>query len=368
MADISDSSSSSSDESLIFSSSEDEMIEIEDRERPKNENYIEGTVAQYNEEEFLEHFRVSRRVSQEIANLFEYSEVFSTQTGGNGKISALHQVFIYLWFAGHQTSSFRDVADRFNITISTLFRVIKRLTLCLSNLSRQIIKWPTEEEKVWISQQFTNKRFPGVIGVIDGTHVKIDQTPNDADSYLNRKKYYSIQAQIVCDNQKKIRDIFVGYPGSVHDSRVYRTSPLSQTLAEKCGNDYFILGDSGYPCERHLITPFKNHGNLTRAQIEFNSRLSGNRYIVEHCFGHLKQKFRQLYHVKLRKIETVVHFIRACCVLHNLSLDDDFMFDEIENVNQLAIQVPENENLPEDYERDDVNGIQFRNILLNNIL
>lgn len=132
-----------------------------------------------------------------------------------------------------------------------------------------------------------------------------------------------MQAQLVCDHRRVIRDIFVGFPGSVHDSRAFRASPLCDTLAEKCQEGY-ILGDSGYPCLRHLLTPFRKRGQLTQAQLNYNLVLSRNRYIIENCFGILKQKFRQFYHLKMRKISDMLHFFRACCVLHNLAINDDF--------------------------------------------
>lgn len=144
--------------------------------------------------------------------------------------------------------------------------------------------------------------------------------------------YYS-QVQAVCDHELAIRDIFIGYPGSVHDSRVFRNSPLCATLEDKCQN-YYILGDSGYPCMRHLLTPYKDRGNLTQIEKNYNLKLSSSRCVIEHCFGLLKQKWRQLYHIKLRKIQNIVHFIRACCVLHNLALKDEFpadAFDELPN-------------------------------------
>ncbi|KAJ8943183.1 hypothetical protein NQ314_009814 [Rhamnusium bicolor] len=182
-------------------------------------------------------------------------------------------------------------------------------------------------EQVDIETHFANNGFPGVIGIIDGTHIKIDKPSQDPDSYLNRKHFYSIQAQIVCDHRRKIRDIFVGSPGSVHNSRAFRSSPLCETLAEKCGN-FYIPGDSGYPCLRHLLTPFRDHGNLTRRQQNYNYKLARNRYIIEHCFGILKQKIRQLYLLKLGKIEDIVNFIRACCVLHNFAIEDDIELQE----------------------------------------
>lgn len=77
-------------------------------------------------------------------------------------------------------------------------------------MSPEFIKWPTAAEKMETQQYFAEKEFSGVIGVIDGTHIKIDKPGDDPDSYLNRKQFYSIQAQIVCDHRRRIRDIFVG--------------------------------------------------------------------------------------------------------------------------------------------------------------
>ncbi|KAJ8935247.1 hypothetical protein NQ314_012922 [Rhamnusium bicolor] len=138
------------------------------------------------------------------------------------------------------------------------------------------------------------------------------------------------------------------------------------TLAEKCG-DYYILGDSGYPCLRHLLRPYKNRGQLTRVQRNYNCKLSSVRYKIEHCFSLLKQKFQQLYHVKLRKIDDIVDFIRRCCVLHNLAIDDDFTYEENVEVN-LANAIPEVPYNEKEVERDDLDEIRYRNFVANNVL
>jgi hypothetical protein len=180
--------------SSLSDSSGDDLEELlEDRVRPKNENYFEETIPQYNEQEFMEHFRVSRQVANSIAERFEMSDYFKPQSGCYGKLSPLQQTQIFLWFAGHQTASFRDVADRFNITISSLYRIIRRFIYFLSNCSPQVIKWPTQIEKNQIEEHFRQNGFPGVIGTIDGSHIKIDKPSDDPESYMNRKGYYSIQ-------------------------------------------------------------------------------------------------------------------------------------------------------------------------------
>lgn len=185
---------SSSDSELDYNMGDDLEHEIfEDRERPKNENYIAETVEHFTGTEFIEHFRISRQVANIIAEQYEQSNLFNPQSGGNDKISAKHQVYIFLWFAGHEAASFRDVSDRFNVSISSLFRIIRRLTYFLSNLAPQSIKWPDFQEKQEIERFFREKHFPGVIGAIDGSHIRIDKPTQDPDSYYNRKKYFSIQ-------------------------------------------------------------------------------------------------------------------------------------------------------------------------------
>lgn len=57
----------------------------------------------------------------------------------------------------------------------------------------------TEEEKTEAKLEFFEKTgFPGVIGCVDGTHIKI-LAPNKQDQHLyyNRKGYFSLNAMVV---------------------------------------------------------------------------------------------------------------------------------------------------------------------------
>lgn len=57
----------------------------------------------------------------------------------------------------------------------------------------------------------------------------------DPNSYINRKLYYSIHMQKTVNHNIKFIDIFIGYPGSVHDARVFRNSTIRNDLYELCG-------------------------------------------------------------------------------------------------------------------------------------
>ncbi|KAJ8911920.1 hypothetical protein NQ315_016261 [Exocentrus adspersus] len=323
-------SSQSSDDSSSSSESDDNLIDVISaiavaeglQDRPKNEGFVENIVPTYSDQQFVEHFRVSRRIVHQLSVDFQESEYYAKTDKGFKRITSEKCILAFLWFASNQTVSYRDVSDRFNLSLSTLYCVVQKVSRFLSDLAENVIVWPTREECQRLSEEFGRMGFPGAIACIDGTHIKLDTPSDDPDSYLNRKKYHSIQMQVVCDSNRKIRDVFIGFPGSVHDARVFRNSPLSHSIQEKCG-DWFILGDSAYPCLRNLLTPYKETENLRNVHKNFNKKLSHCRVLIEHTIELLKQRFRQLYHVKFRKIESICHFIRACCVLDNICVDEN---------------------------------------------
>lgn len=178
-----------SDTSSSFSDSDDYMYRFP---KTRNEHYIQNTVMAYSNHEFFEHFHISRAVTNSLVEKFGNSRYFSYKVGEFGKISALEYVIIFLWFAGHEAASYRDVSDRFDISLSSLRKIVIKMTYFLSNLSNEMIQWPDLNERVTIERNFRQKGFPGVIGAIDGSHVKIDKPTEDPDSYLNRKHFYSI--------------------------------------------------------------------------------------------------------------------------------------------------------------------------------
>lgn len=75
-------------------------------------------------------------------------------------------------------------------------------------------------------------------------------------AYINRKGFPSIQLQAVCNTNPRFIDIFTGYPGSVHDARVFKNISLHNMLEN--GNlpqEYHLLGDSAYPLQAYMLVP-----------------------------------------------------------------------------------------------------------------
>lgn len=64
-------------------------------------------------------------------------------------------------------------------------------------LALQYIQWPNKEEvqHIWTNIEY-KYGFSKIIGVIDGTHIKIIKLKEHDESYINRKDYHSVQLQV----------------------------------------------------------------------------------------------------------------------------------------------------------------------------
>ncbi|KAI2661133.1 Protein ALP1-like [Labeo rohita] len=136
----------------------------------------------------------------------------------------------------------------------------------------------------------------------------------------------------ITDHHGKFLDVFVGYPGSVHDSRVLRNSPVyAGSLYPPPGK--CILRDGGYLCLSApicLITPYREPVQ-NPVQARFNSKHSRARSIVERAFGMMKARWRSLYFKALEVSPVFVPEVVACCsVLHKLNLFNGDIVEPVE--------------------------------------
>lgn len=80
--------------------------------------------------------------------------------------------------------------------------------------------------------------FPGVIGCVDGTHIRITSPKKNIQrAYVNRKSYHSINVcgkfvrmginffvQAICDHTGAFLHVSAKWPGSTHDSFAFKNT------------------------------------------------------------------------------------------------------------------------------------------------
>lgn len=111
---------------------------------------------------------------------------------------------------------------------------------------------------------------------------RIAREGNHAENFRNRKGYFSLNVQAACDHQLKIRDIVARWPGATHDSNIFNNSSLKARF-ENTIQGKFILGDSGYPSLKYLMTPLLNP--VTAAEVLYNEAQIRTRNVVRRTFG-----------------------------------------------------------------------------------
>jgi hypothetical protein len=89
------------------------------------------------------------------------------------------------------------------------------------------------EERVKNKLEFfelSRRKFQGILGVVDGTHIGIKAPTKDEFAYVNRKLQHSINCQIVANHDYYILDAVAKWPGSSHDSFIWNQSSIKRRL------------------------------------------------------------------------------------------------------------------------------------------
>lgn len=212
---------------------------------------------------------------------------------------------------------------------TTVSKVIHEVMAKVSDKADQWIRFPATNAAIHKAQNDWSARFnfPKAFGVIDCTHVTIEKPREFGDEYVNRKGKTTINVQATCDAAEQFTSVEVHWPGSVHDSRILKNSPLFDVM-NRSATDGIILGDEGYGISPWLMVPYRNAES--EHEKGFNRLFTKERVIIERCFGMLKRRFPILgYKIRLDVSHTPT-IILCCVILHNVAkhLNDPIPNDE----------------------------------------
>lgn len=150
--------------------------------------------------------------------------------------------------------------------------------------------------------------------------------------YRNRKGYFSKNVQLVCDYDLRILACYARFGGGAHDAFIWENSRVQQYLEYQYrqGIDTcWLIGDSGYPLQPWLMTPFRNPENAS--QDSFNQHHISARNCVERLNGVLKKVFACLSHDRGLLLDPAFAgaVVNACCTLHNFRKKNNLPMPEV---------------------------------------
>jgi hypothetical protein len=152
---------------------------------------------------------------------------------------------------------------------------------------------------------------------------------------FNRHEYCSQNVLAVCDFNMRFTFVVAGWPGSAHDTRIWRDTLLNKYKDEfphPTQGKYYLV-DSGYPNRKGYLAPYKgqryripkfqNGSQPIGFKELFNHAHSSLRNVIERSFGVLKMKWRILLNVPSYSMENQTKIIIACMALHNFIRDSN---------------------------------------------
>lgn len=151
---------------------------------------------------------------------------------------------VLLFLTQLRSGSFQKVCGgTTGVSQPTASRIIEACCDRTLTFMTSMIDFPsTLRELNTIKQSFHSVAgLTSVIGVLDGTHIPIKAPSVNEPAYVNRKFFHSINCQVVADSTYKIFDIVAKWPGSTHDSFIWRNSSIRQRLyGGEFGDSYFL--------------------------------------------------------------------------------------------------------------------------------
>ncbi|KAJ3665363.1 hypothetical protein Zmor_000860 [Zophobas morio] len=291
--------------------------------RPRKDPFEE-----YSDREFRNRYRLTKDAVHFVIDLVRGDLEHLSDQALN--ISPALQVLVTLrYFAKgcYQT----ELGDLHGISQPSVSRIVHRVSRAIAGVLPRFVHWPQDIERV--KQDFYDvAHFPNIVGCVDCTHIKIKNPDGSRPLlYCNRKGFYSVNVQVVCDATSRITHIVARWRGSVHDSRIWNNCTLKDDFehGRKTG---ILLGDSGYACTPYMLTPLLNTHNA--AEEAYNRAHKATRVTVECCFGRWKSMFRALQNNMQVSLDTAKACISAIAVLYNikLSYDDNFECDDNEDI------------------------------------
>ena len=240
-------------------------------------------------------------------------------------------------------AEYRTVAHLFEVARSTVCETVHETCQAIVTVLREkYVRFPSSDSLDAIVDGFQTKwGVPQCVGAVDGSHIPIYGPKENHTDYYNRKGYYSIVLQGLVDHRYCFLDVYIGWPGSVHDARVFAHSSLYSQLSKgellphnktitynRTDIPLFILGDSAYPLETWLIKPFSQNAAATPQQRNYNYRISRARIVVENAYGRLKARWRRLLKRNDMHLNNIPVVVTVACVLHNICEIDGDTFND----------------------------------------
>ncbi|XP_054278994.1 putative nuclease HARBI1 [Macrosteles quadrilineatus] len=266
--------------------------------------------------QFKEAFRLNRTQAEFV--LLKIGDLLIPSTNRSKRLNAEQKLLLCLSWLG-KGSQYHATAAMHGVSKSSVCRTIKQVTKAIvRRMFQNTVCWPEDTNDIAV-KFFRKGGFPSVCGCVDGTMINIDAPSAHEEQYVNRHGKHSLNVMMISGPKYEVFAVNPNWPGSVHDSRVFRNSAVYRSFENgwRPFPDAVILGDSAYGMKEWLMAPL--NGNIENLrERKFNRAHKATRRMVENTFGIMKERFPCLNHLRVSP-RHAAEIVLVCCVLHNVA-------------------------------------------------
>ncbi|XP_063075409.1 uncharacterized protein LOC134465590 [Engraulis encrasicolus] len=240
-------------------------------------------------------------------------------------LQPIEELFLFLMYLSAGYTEL-DLANRFNISTSTVSRIICSWTNFLYTLLGSASIWmEAEDVKAYLPDDF--KEFSDTQIIADCTELKC-QTPSSpviqSEMYSTYKSHCTMKALIGIAPHGPITFISSLYEGSISDKEVFRKSGLSDLLTE----DVAIMVDKGFlindlvKCKVYCPPFLKRSSQMSAPSVLKTQKIASLRVQVERVIRRIKENKIFETVVPLSIVGSINEMFAVACLLSNYQNKD----------------------------------------------
>ena len=252
---------------------------------------------------------------------------YAVASSGSGIPTELCLSMTLRWLAGGHDC---DIVDMHGVASSTFYSLLWKTVAAINKVLELPGLRPDDTDQLEnLAKGFhtlSKGTMKGCVAAIDGIAIEI-QKPSSWDTvnplqFLNRKCFFSINCQAMCDSHLRFLWASMKSPGGTHDSLAWSVTDMCSMLKHNPPpRGYYIVGDDAYVGSDYMMTPYPGRKSMTKAKSAFNFYQSRCRITIERAFGVLVQRWGILRRALRGSLFHNVAAIRCCMRLHNLCID-----------------------------------------------
>lgn len=169
------------------------------KERPQGDVFWSNVLANFDDEQWVDHFRMSRSTFEFILGFVE-AKLTRKSTHWRKPLEPRRRLAVVLWWYA-TPSEYRTISCLFGVGLSTVCTLVRQVTSALNtSLLKQFICLPQGEILQNTLRGFAGRGYPMCAGAIGVNHIPVAAPRENPAAYYNNKKWPSIVLQAVVDH------------------------------------------------------------------------------------------------------------------------------------------------------------------------